>query len=443
MEVVPPGSNKILPPGKLSRRQFTEIVSCFLYKKSSSVSNDLVKIVTNKRDYDRLIKSTNTGKLRAHEVWIKGSKLVEKEKFQVSDTYVGNIREADVSNTHISASSSTADVVYDASIQIFEEVDTEAEVDFVNSIDKNNPFLVKSGLLDFTNQNVDTLFSRMESWNPNEDDVTNGLVLEVSENFCGSAAVKLLAFKLFQILNFHPSQQNSSVKRFIQLFKHTPSKMLRCSDPLECKWYYFQDLSAGGKLFRPELLEESSAYEEMVWRLNKSADIQNKNKTCQYCFTIGDYFCCQGCFSVFYCSEACQNSSWIQNHRFECPILSRNIVKNGARLPPEGPEYDHLSTPPGNLRNKYRTSLKKITSLETKNSELSEQLKQAQADIKYLGDCSEVDKRVICELKEEIEDLKVVVLTLKKEKAGKASAYVKLKRKVEDLDSDDDEDEEM
>ena len=60
VEIVFPGSNQVISPGKMSRRQFVELISCLLFRRPS-VTVDLIKIVASKRDFDRLIKNLKSG----------------------------------------------------------------------------------------------------------------------------------------------------------------------------------------------------------------------------------------------------------------------------------------------------------------------------------------------------------------------------------------------
>ena len=143
----------------------------------------------------------------------------------------------------------------------------------------------------------------------------------------------------------------------------------------------------------------------------------------------GDFFCCQGCFSSFYCSRSCQNNDWIKNHNDDCKDVAANLLQEAALRPPDKDELDCWTTSSHSLRNRYRCSLKKITFLEKEIDEMKDLLEKADEDIEYLEECKETEVSANSELRVEIDEMKAVVAKLKKEKAGKASAFVKLKRK--------------
>ena len=174
----------------------------------------------------------------------------------------------------------------------------------------------------------------------------------------------------------------------------------------------------------------------MLERMKKSLDSPEgleKSRTCNNCFLLGDVFCCQGCFFVFYCSRSCQDTHWAQSHETECKAMSDILVQEAAKMPP-----DELS---GVHRGKHKANIQRIYLLKKKNSELATELNRREEDLKYLEECKDKDARIISDWKVENEELKAQISKLKKEKAGKASAFMKLKRKHEELDSDDEDDE--
>ena len=442
VEVVSPGSDQVISPGKMSRRQFAQLVRYILFREIS-VTNDFIKIIASKRDFDRLSKIVNSEEDGQSEVWPKAAKIVSKAKKEQEAR--NNEKPSDKDSLPVPTSSTMSIPEKEATGELFENsFDDEMDLS-TDKYDKNsNPHLVKMGLLDETSQSLEILLSRMESWKPSQDDVTNGLVLEVVENFGGNlAAVTSLSLKIIQILDFHPSKQNSAiVQRFCQYFKCTNSKMSQRSESLEDKWTYFKDLSPGGKLFKLDMLVPHSKFGNMLERMKslESSENHGKSKTCKNCWKTGDFYSCQGCFFAFYCSKSCQNLDWMQTHKNECKEMAGILIQEGAQMPPEKTEVEDLDIPSGSIRDKYRISLKRISFMERKSLQLEDQFSRAEDDIKHLEECKCKDEEIISDLKAEIDDLNDVIAKLKKGKAGKASAYVKLKRKIEELDSDDDED---
>ena len=337
------GSCQVVSPGKMSRRQFAQLISCLLYR-NSSVTTDFIKNVACKRDLVKLSKIVESGKVQPSDVWKMGSKLASKVSKDDIQPSVDNEKNESVKPNSAPKYTFPAEMCTDEHVSdelvdesFNDEMDNSEEK--VNK-DKNNPALVEAGLLDEADQSIKILLNRMRSWEPNQDDITNGLVLEVSEHFSGTGAVQHLSLKIIKLLNFHPSKQKkTSLRRVCQLFKYTSSKMSRQSQQLGNKWSYFKDLSPGGKLFRQDLLQPSSMFEEMIERIQSTIDQENL-KTCNNCLKRGDFFCCQGCFSSFYCSRSCQNNDWIKNHKDDCKDVAANLLQEAALRPPDKDELD-------------------------------------------------------------------------------------------------------
>ena len=184
-----------------------------------------------------------------------------------------------------------------------------------------------------------------------------------------------------------------------------------------------------GKFFRPKLVQVGSKFDETVQNLTKANHLMDKVKICAGCGSTGDFFCCQGCFSLFYCSEVCQKMDWVSGHKQDCPCMSAKIVGDGAKLPPLG------ST---NLIAKYRRATQTIQQLLSRIDDLKSRMKDSKEEAEYLLGVHEKDTETITDLREEISALEEAKKKANKEKAGKASAFMRLKRKFSEIDEESD-----
>ena len=185
---------------------------------------------------------------------------------------------------------------------------------------------------------------------------------------------------------------------------------------------YLELIQEGGKLFKPELRKSPSKFDQVLSNLNEALERNEVMKSCSYCSSVGDHFCCQGCFSVFYCSISCQTLDWDKLHSADCSTFAKKMLGDGVRLPPEK-----------SFQNIYKNTLKLNERLAQKNQDLKTSCMDLEAKTKYLLD--ENNK-----LSVELIVVKEALDKAKKEKAGKSSAFVKLKRKFDDIDSSSDED---
>ena len=65
--------------GKISRRQFSEILGFFLFKWSANeITRDFIKKYANPRDYKTLKMKVSSGTVSEHSTWEKGSKLLAR-----------------------------------------------------------------------------------------------------------------------------------------------------------------------------------------------------------------------------------------------------------------------------------------------------------------------------------------------------------------------------
>ena len=83
---------------------------------------------------------------------------------------------------------------------------------------------------------------KLKSWNPTSGEVTNGLVIEVEENF-GREARSILCDKIFDILGIHKSQFLKC--RFSKYIARTSSKLVKEGKLLESSWLYLEKLDSG------------------------------------------------------------------------------------------------------------------------------------------------------------------------------------------------------
>ena len=68
-----------LSPGNISRREFAELIGCFLFKwTSEDITRDFIKKYANPRDYKALKKRVDSGSVSELETWEMGTKLLER-----------------------------------------------------------------------------------------------------------------------------------------------------------------------------------------------------------------------------------------------------------------------------------------------------------------------------------------------------------------------------
>ena len=218
-----------------------------------------------------------------------------------------------------------------------------------------------------------------------------------------------------------------ALSRFSKYIERTKPR----SSDLDEPWEFFQCLQPGGKLFKSELLKPQSRFDETVQNLTNLAEQLEKTKTCSECSDAGDFFCCQGCFLAFYCSEICQKLHWSRKHNLECSRLASNTMKEGAKLPP-------TETPSVSLVGKYRKSLQMVQNLAGQVEILEKKLIESENEKITMEEELGLSLIEKMELREECAVLKEALQRLKKEKAGKSSAFIRMKRKFEEIEETDD-----
>ena len=360
-------SDKPISPNKISRRQFAEILGCFFFQWSTKeVTKDFIKNFVNTRDFKSLKMKVSSGAVSEHDIWGKGRKLFERvAKYKCR----GNMGEGgDISEqlplVHLEASgdiiiddkedqhmSDKTTILVDGAPTNQTENNSEDQIPMTMEENVENeeepsqtifcPHLSKLGILDFTSRDL----VNFEEWSPIKEDVTNGVVIEIADNFADTKTLKVFIKKLCNLLNLNLLNLDHILERRMQHYiKRTDKK--KCD--LDDQWMFFETLEPGGKYFRAELVNPRSKFDEAVQNLIRSNNMLDRIKICSGCGTAGDLYCCQGCFSSFYCSEACQKDDWILSHKKDCPIFSAKIFGQAAKLPP--PESS-------NLIGKYRRAL--------------------------------------------------------------------------------------
>ena len=107
------------------------------------------------------------------------------------------------------------------------------------------------------------------------------------------------------------------------------------------------------------------------------------------------------------------------------------MMKEGAKLPPNGSS---------SLIGKYRKALQFVRLLGDKVKDLENKLEKSEADKEYLDTLNDENRDMIRELRQENAALKDNWRKTQKEKAGKASALVRMKRKFDDMEEESEED---
>ena len=107
------------------------------------------------------------------------------------------------------------------------------------------------------------------------------------------------------------------------------------------------------------------------------------------------------------------------------------MMKEGAKLPPNGSS---------SLIGKYRKALQFVQLLGDKVKDLENKLEKSEADKEYLDTLNDENRDMIRELRQENAALKDNWRKTQKEKAGKASALVRMKRKFDDMEEESEED---
>ena len=402
---------------KLSPRDFAAIIGCLIYKWiPEEVTKEFIKKVAYRRDLDNMKEQVKSDKLGKEEPWKKLKTLSTELHHEP--------------NKNKPATRKSSESVCSPGRNLEDTFGSETNDTLARS-DLNH--LIKHGILVGVGSDDTHLLDQLEHWTPTKEDITNGVVLEIALKRSSKCIFELIK-KIFQVMKVHPTNQSSGLvkKQFFQYIKRTTNTCLKQSD-LEEPWLFWKSLSAGGKLFKPHLLLPLSKFDETIQNLTKSLEEKETEKCCNACGSLGDHFCCQGCFMVFYCSTDCQTEDWAGDHHLKCSELSSKILGEGAKLPP----LDYVSSKKEKVMlGKYRNSLKLISQKEKKYVELLKELKMVKNNNEELYDQNKHSNDIIKQLKSENEHLKETLKKTQKEKAGKSSALVKLKRKFNEIEND-------
>ena len=446
----PENIESISSPKKITRRQFAEIIGCFLFGFSKEeITRAFIKQVCYPRDLKNLKHQVDQG-LPEHDAWKVGCRVVErvekKRSLEASVDKGGDVNQQQ-ENTR------SEQTFYKVTPQVLHQAKTieksivEDSVDMEDLVDeyedtvgmpaivehndevseKNKcPSLFKVGLLDLSVSI--SILQKLEDWDPDQESVTNGVIIELFENFWDKSVRKILVRKLIKLVNIHDSHLCWNLEsRFSKYIARTKPR----TNGLDAPWIFFQLLQPGGKLFKPELLKPQSRFDETVQNLTNLAEQLEKEKSCSECSDAGDFFCCQGCFLTFYCSEICQELHWSRKHNMECSMLAASTMKEGAKLPPS-------ETPSATLIGKYRKSLQMVQNLAGQVDILENKLIESEDDNRTMEEEIRLSLIEKTELREECAVLKEALRRLKKEKAGKSSAFIRMKRKFEEMEETDD-----
>ena len=470
------GQKEEISPVKITRRQFSEIVGCILFKWTpGQITQNFIKKVSYPRDVDVLRRKLDTGVLGQFDVWQRGKDIFEKYTFGNSDVTrkpesddnsttevaielqpnpdIEGGAQATIRDSLLSHSTNipdsepgrrgspkpTSDFLLlnesaELEISDFQDLTEDQEKESETgeseaslSVFSSCPNLIKLGFL----KDGSSVLECLRIWNPAVEDLTNGVILEIERHFGDAQTLKMLISKIYLILKIHFKRQNQNLyKCFSSYIKRTKLKIIELDKP----WIYFGDLSPGGKLFKPELLKPPSKFDETIQNLLNVYKNQEQFKVCSGCGSEGDYFCCQGCFSMFYCSRGCQIDDWLSSHKLSCQQLSEGLLKTGVMMPPS-----NLPENTQSLKGKFRRSLGLLKAASEKIENLEIELEDLNAGNKFLADINDTNAEMVLELRLEISSLKSALLRSKKEKAGKSSAFKKLKRKFDEIEDESDD----
>ena len=382
------------------------------------VTKQFIKKVAYRRDMESLETKVKSGKLSDKDMW-----LSKKQKSKLG----------------LSANCSSEPIVDNTEPPEPPASPGKDDIDG-NEVTSDEPM---SRLMDLPNSrnsivlggDDSDLLEQLKKWIPTRESLTNGVVLEVA-NKKNSDCTSELIRKIFQFVGVHPTQQCSKlVKRQFTHYVTRTAKTCFKNSEIEDPWLFLDSLCEGGKLFKPELLRPVSKFDETMHILTEAHAKRDTAaaQVCMTCSSVGDLFCCQGCFAVFYCSETCQREAWLTEHSLECSSFAKTNLGYGAKLPPQ----DLLQL---ELERKYRNTLKLIGQLEKKNLQLEQNIQSVQEDNDQLLHEQMSLTRVVKDMKAENLDLREALIKVKREKAGKSSAFAKLKRKFDEIDEEEHED---
>ena len=172
------------------------------------------------------------------------------------------------------------------------------------------------------------------SWGKEEEALlTNGLVLEVVQEYRGPGTLLALAWVVARVLGVQPGQVGYDLhQRFKLYFARTAELVARGEAAMDGPWEFLAKLRQGGSLAagREYLWAPPPRYTAMVGRLQTM--VTGEARRCNMCEDLGDMRVCGGCMSVFVCSRRCLQQLWEAGHREECQAM-REATLGDAVLP--------------------------------------------------------------------------------------------------------------
>ena len=394
---------------KISRREFSHIVGSFLFKWDSDceVRGDFIKKASYPRELEKMSRDVGSGLLSKHQLWKTGISLL-------SHAGRSNQRKKTKSINIVTKDECEMEGLEDEIDTIEQQGVTRDQLNMKDV--KELPHLIKSGLIDQDSTDDICFMMKLKSWNPTSGVVTNGLMIEVEENF-GREARSILCDKIFDILGIHESQRSRFLKcRFSKYIARTSSKLVKEEKLLESSWFYLEKLDSGGENHDEKLLKPICKFDNLAHKIGQPLQSNGLGKFCSECGEKAN-FCCRECFSVFYCSTSCQENSWLTRHFDECRKVSLQILGEETKHPPE-PELD------------LKKEIKKTVKL----------LEKSEAENKQLRAINDDNEEKLLQKNAENFMLKNGLAKVCKANAGKSSAFSKLKskpEKMEDIEIDE------
>jgi hypothetical protein len=317
-----PGENKEAPPGKLSRREFSEILACILFKWGpDQVDKKFIKKVSYPRDIEVLKKKMESGVIGEFDIWQTGRKM--RETYSVNKSASLNADIEMVENDYAKKSENENDELGESALHpakaagalpessTFQDITPVEPASLLKdcsgasmehqempdeTMENPSDFCPTLSKMGFLRVDSTSVVNCLKAWTLSIEEVTNGFICEVLKHFGDSETIKVLISKIYEVLNIHPSRHNLFL-RFYYYLNKTKSKSIKSEDP----WTYLKDLSPGGKFYKSDLSTPVSKFQESVQNLYNSSKLRYQMLLCSACGSGGDHHGCQGYFIDPYC----------------------------------------------------------------------------------------------------------------------------------------------
>ena len=404
-----------IPGHLLTSRQFSHLLAYLAdpatYHEEKAVSTATRVLLFNKRNLEKLVGRVREGKVEGGARWETLTKLVpkvaEEEVIVEKELVVGEELVVEEKKLSVEGEKLVVEkkIAEDENNNLKRDKPEEREAGGGPKVQKLAPELPHLAMMGLAGELAGEVAVKLEVWG---GEVTNGLVMEVTEHFSDPAVAKSLVTCVAARLRIQPKDIDQNLRDKIKkYFKQTRSKMEAAGGSAAEEWLYLARLGPGGDLHQPALHAPSSRLAELGARIGGLGQAGGVRCRRQGCGGLGDYAVCQvtplsstftisqGCFVATYCGLGCREAAWEAEHRASCGQAAASMLGPDV-FPVMATEKEKAANM---LANRFKGSFKsekvKVEEEKVKVKELAAQLKEKEKTVTKLEEMIKIKDETV------------------------------------------------